>query len=268
MNPVRFIVGVAALAALGGCGTYQTTSGGAYLASYAPAKQAWASTETDAAVRQAAAVEPLLRFPARIGLARVVQGQLTTVPPEEADIWLSLLEKHGTAYGTFVPVSPFIAELAGDAPQLSAVSGQGTPAGSASRVVRHIRLGAARQHLDAVIVYEISQSGSEQSTDFSWLDLTIIGGYLLPTRATRDTATATALMFDVRNGYPYFTAVGHARKDGATTAFGGENRRLSRVEGIRLEAVADLAEKLPPLFAGLAVNLRSPAPRDAVPPTH
>ena len=57
--------------ALAGCSAYtQTTSGQDWLAAYPPGPPAKGG-DIDARVRAAAAVEPTLRFPARIGIARI-----------------------------------------------------------------------------------------------------------------------------------------------------------------------------------------------------
>ena len=43
-----------------------------------------------------------------------------------------------------------------------------------------MRIGAARQHVDIVLVYETDGSGQAASTPFAVGNLTILGGYLLP----------------------------------------------------------------------------------------
>jgi hypothetical protein len=114
-------LGFGATVLLTACSTYvQTTSGSQYLSGYSasPPKgeirlpSAGEAGTVDADIALAAAVEPQLRFPARLGLARIDSGRLTQVPPAEADAWRGLAERLGSGYGEFVSVSPLIAALA------------------------------------------------------------------------------------------------------------------------------------------------------------
>jgi len=73
------------------------------------------SSDIDQRVREVANVEPILRFPARIGLARIgiENSRPTLIPPpaEEAKAWVDLAEDLGPEYGEFVPISPLIAAM-------------------------------------------------------------------------------------------------------------------------------------------------------------
>ncbi|MFP4518330.1 MAG: hypothetical protein ACLFQ5_02635 [Oceanicaulis sp.] len=82
----------------------QTSSGADYLAGYrgpaaaagaAAREQAKAEASLDEEIRAIAAIEPALRFPARIGVARVENRQLTSVPPSELAYWGELAERLG-----------------------------------------------------------------------------------------------------------------------------------------------------------------------------
>jgi hypothetical protein len=76
-----------------------------------------------------------------------------------------------------VPVSPFIARLAMTS---AAEGGQGGAyAQRLDSVIRGLRMGAARQHLDAASVYEVHA----KATPLALADLTIVGAYLIPSRA-------------------------------------------------------------------------------------
>ena len=134
--------------ALAGCAySTQTTSGADFLARYGdPAYVAesgpGAAQALDDEIRAIAAVEPNLRFPARIGVARLEGRQLTTVPPEELVHWGELADALGPDVGDFVPVSPLIAAMV--APQADDPRRPAAPA----ELIADIRRGAARQHLD------------------------------------------------------------------------------------------------------------------------
>lgn len=72
-----------------GCETAsnQVSSGADYLDKYkdVPTTKAGSdkATSLDQKIREAAAVEPILKFPARIGLARIDRGSISSIPPEE-----------------------------------------------------------------------------------------------------------------------------------------------------------------------------------------
>jgi hypothetical protein len=128
--------------------TVQTTSGADYLRRASVASPATAvRASLDAQVREIASVGPQLFFPARIGLARIENGVLTTPPAEEAQLWAELQEQLGATAGEFVPVSPLIVAMVRPADAQNE---------KAALLVADIRRGAARQHLDYVLIYEIA----------------------------------------------------------------------------------------------------------------
>lgn len=196
---------VAALAilalALGGCRHgVQTTSGIDYLSSY-PRSGLVEETDIDQRVREVAAVEPTLRFPARIGLARIHDRMLSAIPAAEAEAWIAAERRLGPEFGTFVPVNRLIAEM------VTPESSRPGPGSTRLRqAVEMIRLGAARQHLDAVLIYESHYITDATDNFLSVADFTIVGAFLLPGQSIDATAFASALLVDVRNGYPYGTA--------------------------------------------------------------
>lgn len=206
---------IAFAAALAGCSAYtQTTSGRDWLAAYPPAPAAARAggDDIDARVRQAAAVEPTLRFPARIGIARVgvvsrdtrfngmTQPGLVSIPQGEAQAWAGLAAKLGAPFGDFVPISPLIAAMVenddGTGPAANRVA-------QARHLIDTIRLAAARQHLDAVLVYETDATADAHSNPLSLADWTLIGAFILPSQDIKAVGVAQATLIDVRNGYPY-----------------------------------------------------------------
>ena len=175
----KLTLGLAALLLLGACESYstQTSSGAEYLARYEPVEtqpqpvvqrtvqhtvgrtgsgneiveSTVQTVSTDDLIRHAAAIEPLLRLPARIGLARIEAGRLTAIPVGESALWMTLAERHA-ALGGFAAIDPFLADytLRTVLPQ-----DQRTLRRDASDIITRIRLGAARQHMDAVLIYEV-----------------------------------------------------------------------------------------------------------------
>ena len=235
----------AAVLALAGCETTaQYTSGQDYLSRYATSAAANqpSGTTTDADVRLIAAIEPDLRFPARIGLARIGQYKgLISVPLEEAEAWRDAAESLGPSFGEFVPVSPLIANSVSRADQRKNTT-----------VIDHIRRGAARQHLDYVIAYEVSDVVESDGNALRLADLTVLGLFVLPSRNLKAEATASAIMLDVRNGYPYLTGSTFADKQGISTVVGKGDRKDKLRNKTRQVAVAQIAHE----FADGLKNLK------------
>ncbi|NNG04813.1 MAG: hypothetical protein HKM95_12030, partial [Inquilinus sp.] len=90
----------AALVLVAGCSrAVQTTAGEDYLSFYTEADTIGTSKAGDP-VREIASIEPLLQFPARIGVARVELGDLVPVPRAEAVAWAEAAERLGPTFGT------------------------------------------------------------------------------------------------------------------------------------------------------------------------
>ncbi len=184
-----------------GCSSYvQTTSGRDYPSEYAEIDD-FGGFDIDRQVHDVAAVEPTLRFPARIGLARIDTGDLAAIPAEEAEAWAASAERLGPTFGEFVPVNRLVVDML--APPLAGLHSR---ADYARQVIEKIRLGAARQHLDAVLIYQTHGTGSIRDNGFAMADWTVVGAFLLPGRSVDAAVYGTALLVDVRNGYPYGSA--------------------------------------------------------------
>ncbi|MCR9270804.1 MAG: hypothetical protein NXH72_12510 [Hyphomonadaceae bacterium] len=235
---LKSLTAIAVVFALGACATsLQTTSGADYLARYDASHEIanGAPTDVDDDVRRIAAIEPNLNFPARIGLARIDRGALTALPVDEARIWQDLAAEMGPDYGEFVPVSPLIASMVGEpaAPGMD----------RAAAIIANIRRGAARQHLDYVLTYEVGSSHNEKANALALADLTIIGMFVLPSRTIEVEATANGLLLDVRTGYPYATLTTHAEKSGISRAVSEWSTSLDYADTAEERAVAELAEE-------------------------
>ena len=222
MQSFKLILTLTALT-LGACAQHgaQVTSGKTYLSKYQPIQSQSqpviertvrrTGTETeivedridtisaDALVRQAADIEPLLNLPARIGLARIEGGALTTIPNRESQIWMSMASRY-RGLGTFIAVDPFVANYAA-----ATVLPQDDRAlrRDAGNVITTIRLGAARQHMDAVLIYEVG-ARTRMRGDFAGLPIVhVLGDAPLPATEIEQEGVARAFLMDVRNGYPY-----------------------------------------------------------------
>ena len=232
-----------------GCGnTVQTSSGEAYLA------KAGGGTVTDGDIVRAASVEPALRFPARIGLARIERGRLTAIPAGEQPAWRELAVRLGPGYGEFVPVSPLIAAFASNAePQTSFQR----PEDAVRRVVGEIRQGAARQHVDAVLIYEVVDRTRAESNPLAITKLALIG-FFLPSEDVEVDGVAEAVLMDVRNGYTYGTA--SSQTVAPLSAMTTSGNAWSTADRLRDEAHGAAVDRLAVEVEAMARRLREELP--------
>ena len=199
----------AAALLLAACNSYvQTTSGAEYLNRYKQARYVntvgTASTVAadDQAVHEIANVEPELQFPARVGIARVFNGRLSTVPAHDAQQWRQLADRLGPGWGEFVPISPLVAALAaGSVPEAN--TGRSGWHGGIEQTIRAIRFGAARQHVDAVLIYEVFSDSDVETNVLSVTKLILVGYLVAPSEEITANGFANAMLVDVRNGYVY-----------------------------------------------------------------
>jgi len=245
------LMGLAFLLCLVGCNqTTQTTSGQDYLSRYPASPTGATDANLDAEVREIAAVEPLLRFPARIGLAKVANGKISNLTEAEFAAWEDAKAALGTEFGEFIPVSPLVAEMVY------------RPSGGsdvAAEIVRKIRLGAARQHLDAVLIYEVFSRSDQVTLPTAVANWTIIGAYIVPSEQTETVGHANALLVDVRNGYPYGTASASAERKDLSTLVGNYDRKRKSERRAQDAATFNLI----PEVVGMMETLRRELPRTA-----
>jgi hypothetical protein len=249
---VALLAGTALLIGLAACShTTQTTSGQQYLRDYAQPPGV-KTASIDAEIKAAAAVEPTLRFPARIGLARIGGSgwgaQLTGIPEREAAAWQAVAANLGPKFGEFVPVSPLVAEMFD-------TEGRDARRSNANAIIRKIRLGAARQHLDAVIIYESDGTADASSNPLSIGEWTLIGLFMLPSQDVEARGVAQALMVDVRNGYPYGTAQAEATDSTVTVRVATGDAKRDMAEAVRLAAVKNLAPGIEKMMRQLRTEL-------------
>lgn len=260
---VSRISAISTLLLLSACGyATQTTSGRDWLADHLPQTVDLDPGNIDQAVRDAAAVEPNLRFPARIGIARLDHGQLTALPPDEAKAWSDAEGRLGVAFGEFVPVSPLIAAMV--EPSVD----PDERANLARRAIDTVRIASARQHLDAVLIYETDATADTKSNPLSLAEWTLIGAFVVPTENVRAEGIAQAILVDVRNGYPYGTVQASADDTTASVRFERDETRIAMKDRVRVAAVAKLSgeaeammRKLQPELAALDKKQPSPAAR-------
>ncbi|MDA9008560.1 hypothetical protein N9K16_01215 [Alphaproteobacteria bacterium] len=242
--------------------TTQVSSGRAYLSKHQTLAPVPASggkgLSVEQAIRKAAAVEPTLRFPARIGLARVEGGQITDIPGVEAEAWQKLQGNLGASFGQLVPVSPLVADLVAGSAYAVTSTGRDRGWDTTSK----IRLAASRQHLDAVIVYQPQKNQS---------------GYTYYRAKKKKGSKAdvlgqgSAILIDVLQAYPYATVavqvtrgelqstqpnqVGLGIKNhGLTNLFGRKEKRNPDLTS--MQVTAEISNKLASEMERAIQNLR------------
>lgn len=236
-STVSRIALLSALLMLGACSyTTQASSGKNWLAAHPPQTVDMTPGNIDQAVRDAAAVEPTLRFPARIGIARIDHAQLTAISSDEAKAWTEAAGRLGSDFGEFVPVSPLVAAM------LAPPFDPNERVDFARRVIETVRLAAARQHLDAVLIYETDATSDTKANPLSLAEWTLIGAFVLPTEKVRAEGIAQAMLLDVRNGYPYGTVQATADDTTTSVRFETGEARVAMRDRVRIGAVAKLAE--------------------------
>lgn len=249
MSVLRMSFLAAAVFGLAACtSTIQTSSGADYLAAYEGRYEGPMGTlsEIDDEIKSIAAIEPNLQFPARIGLARISHGRLGAIPASELTIWGDAIETLGPDVGEFVPVSPLIASMVTDLSR--------SPKDNAGKVIEDIRKGAARQHLDYVIAYEVTSFSDTQRNGLSLADLTVIGLFVVPSRSIEVEASASAIMLDVRNGYPYATITGFAEKGSISTSSTQRARRTALVSTAEDAALLDATAQIKDVVTELRIR--------------
>jgi len=142
----------------------------------------------------------------------------------------------GASYGSLAPINPLVMDQA---------QSEARRAGFVETMtaLEQVRLAAARQHLDAVIVYEASSRGERDVNALALGDLTIIGAYVLPSRKIESEGYAAGIIMDPITGYPYgqIEAASEDRAFSSLAGSAGTEKDLERATAIGA-AVALVAE--------------------------
>ena len=203
---MRRLIPALNLSAISACSnTVQTSPGAAFLADRGPI--------TDTEIAKAAAGELALHFPAKTGIARIIGRDITAIPQDE----LSALEKGRPTpdpLGQFVPLSPMIAQTIERESNMTAT--------------RLAQLTAAHQHLDYIMIHDLSREG----------------------RGFGAVGRADLMVMDVRSGYIYAAAATATNVAGlGTIRRGWGNRILSDTAAKKL--VKTLAPDVTSIFTTL-----------------
>ncbi|OIN85464.1 MAG: hypothetical protein AUJ12_09125 [Alphaproteobacteria bacterium CG1_02_46_17] len=207
----------------------------------------------DQIVREVAAVEPVLKFPARIGLARIDGGSLTNLTQDDANAWKEMQNKLGSSFGEFIAINPLVAKM---------VQGYVNDRGYGYRVqsvIDNIRLAAARQHLDAVLIYEVMSKENRSTNILAVANMSIIGGYILPSKSAEVEGLGNAILIDVIQGYPYgtmHTIVDKQSRLSSSWGWGSDSADRERfANAIKSQAAQQLADQSYDMFIKLQAAL-------------
>lgn len=201
------------------------------------------AADFDALVLKAAAVEPILELPAHIGLARIHRGELTTIPPDEGVMWYESTYRRQNV-GRFTLVSPAVAALT---VQTIGYGEDWRRQGFGGPIAR-IRLGAARQHMDAVLIYEVSSYVRQNDRWRRGNRSSVLGATLPAAKRSGAYGAAHAMLIDIRNGYVYGTASAESAAVGSISDWTSGSEISALEEKARAEALAQLRPKVAALF--------------------
>jgi len=239
--------------------TLPSTSDGAGAANGASATGKLVRIDQD--IVKAAQVAPLLSLPGHFGIARIQHRQVSAIPPNEMVLWRDFAADN-KQFGTFVPLSPLVAEFAWDSMQDDPDRRQPWNV-TIGETVRKIRLGAARQHVDAVLVYEVSGQIEKTTTPLAVFDLTLIGGIILPTRSMDGHAVAHAMLLDPRSGFVYGTTSESVAVSELTPSWGSDHRKAEMNAAAGYEAVVGLVGKVETMAGDITRALERSKARSA-----
>lgn len=247
----------------------QTTSGKDYLAKYnikrnagevaakhrsEPARTAHATF--DQALHHVADIEPTISFPARIGVAKIgcqLESNcdwLLPLRPAEVEAWSEMASNLGASFGSIVPMNPLFLEEALTEARRIGLDISGLTA------IDGVRLGAARQHLDGIIIYETQHKTSEETNALALGDLTLIGAFVLPSKRIEGQAYAAAIMVDPVTGYPYGQVEASAESDSHfTSRVGANSGKQSAKEDAEARVVQALAAETEKAIRGLRLAI-------------
>jgi hypothetical protein len=238
------------LVCLLGCesGEMQTTSGRAYLAKYKDisnnSTNSFSSSEQDfqKELIAVASVEPILQFLAKIGIVRIHEGYLSTIPPEEIAIFEQYRNKVDKDLGAIVPFSLIVSDTVGEQYD------------DPIYLMRKIRLTAARQHMDAVLVYETtSQSNRESNLLDNLGDLILIGDYVLPSQKITASGQVSAVLIDVMQAYPYGQVYATTKNN---VSYSTTNRQNDALDETKREQNIQAVKEITPKVIAMLKNLK------------
>lgn len=107
-----------------------------------------------------------------------------------------------------------------------------------------------------MLVYETYSSIDKKNNILAIANLTIIGGYLLPSQQVTTKGYGNAMLIDVMNGYPYGTVNSIVPKDESlSSSWGWGNTHKETSEKISLQVTSKLSEETEVMLKRLRAEL-------------
>lgn len=133
-------------------------------------------------------------------------------------------------------------DLVSSLEMIPAVSVELSKGGNGDDWLDAVRVAAARQHADAVLLIRDVEDSSEWLNVLSILDLTIVGAFVFPGHKTEAVSMMDALLLDNRNLYLYATAEAEGHAEDTTTYAKLDSDGL--IEEARRKALQRLGQEL------------------------
>lgn len=180
---------------------------------------------------------------------------------------MALAQELGPDWGTFVPISLLITALAGDADSDKEPRKWGCHYydDCLEQTIREIRLGAARQHVDVVLIYEVHASGESTSNALAVTKFAIVGFFFVPSEDIVADGFAQAVLVDVRNGYSYgfASATADEAASALSTSVNQSTEMRSTLELAKTEAALMLVPEVKEMATRLRIDLAEKRAADA-----
>ncbi len=165
-----------------------------------------------------------LRFPARVAVWGIERNPYGTFSDGKVIEFERALAADGALVSEVLPIPPFLARKGGDADAL--------------------RKAAALAHADAILLYEQEVRMEESVGAFRFLNLTIVGAWVVPSTPFEIRIETWAALVDVRNGVVYTTLHDSRGVEGNAPSAVADDRAKEAKTALRGEAFAALAEEL------------------------
>jgi hypothetical protein len=112
--------------------------------------------------------------------------------------------------------------------------------------------------LDAVLIYETFSKENRSDNILALADVTILGGFILPSRNHEVQGFADAVLIDVVQGYPYGTlqtVVDKQTEVSSSWGWGPDRSDDAFLQKVKLQAATQLSDEAYAMFGKLRLEL-------------
>jgi rhombotail lipoprotein len=204
---------------------------------------------TDADIAELEALAPQLPVPFRLGVAPPLSVEL-----DESQVWWRGDGARSLSFGTWSADEAAVIEdwgrrfgeagIVSELVILPRLLVQGSSTEEPASLLGTLRQAAARHHLDAVLVVNRVSASQSHPGFLSILDITVVGGFIVPAYEVSSMTVMEAALVDTRNGYLYASARGDGSVAHHAPAFQTEASMDEGRKRARVLALEDLGEDL------------------------